>query len=141
MNSPTQQIIAAINTSHMRSERKKALTHYLEKEGITKDFFELLEKNIMEEARGRKESFLKAQEEWKKIYTATLQELDAEEKENDKLLSERLAAVDPWDTNTKLSVFQKYSTQQTVLYQAYQKKIAQVGAQYAKEVLKRISLN
>lgn len=141
MNSPTQQIIAAINASHMRGERKKALTHYLEKEGITKDFFELLEKNIMEEARGRKESFLKAQEEWKKIYAATLQELDAEEEENDKLLSKQLATIDPWDTNTKLSVFQEYSTQQTVIYQAYQKKMAQVGAQYAKEVLKRISLN
>lgn len=139
MNPAIQKIIEIINASLIKSARKKTLTHYLEKDGITKDFFELLEKNIADEAKERKGLFLEVQKEWKKIYATVMEELGGEEKESDELFSKQLTAINPQDTTAKLKAFQTYSIQQTAIYQTYQKKMTKFGTQYTKQILEKIT--
>lgn len=138
MNPLNEELITIIRSSSMKDERKRLLISYCEKNDITKDFFEMLSANIIEDAKERKGAFMESVEEWSTIYSSLMEELRKEGDENSEILSQKLSNAGMWDSDVKQLALRKYSNQQTALYQKYQKKIASLGIQYIERVFQKI---
>ncbi|MBI2644998.1 hypothetical protein HYW94_02375 [Candidatus Uhrbacteria bacterium] len=134
-----QEITNIIQSSLLKEEKKSQLYAFLEKTGVTEDFFELLKKLLIEEAKERKVLFLETLQEWNTTYAAALQELDVEEQKNDDIFAKQLSNIDPWDMDTKNRALQKYSNRQEILYETQQKKLIDIGIQCAQRALQKIS--
>ena len=133
-----EKIVACVTSSFMKKERKQAIISFYEKNGMTKDFFELLSASMIEDAKERGSIFLESVQEWNDLYSATIQDLFEEEEKTDKNLSEELARADMWDADAKLHALKTYSTEQAALTKKYQKKLSVLGAQYNKNVSQKI---
>ena len=131
MDSTTQQCISIVQSADIQDANKRTLAAFLEKNGITNDFFALLKKILLSEIEQTGKNFSDVAHLFDEKFSTLEKQLNTEEAKLDEALSQQLSETSEWDMNKKRIAIEGFANKQKILYQVYQKKLSDLGIQFA----------